>query len=74
MLDLSSLRGDDVARIPRSPPKGLYVIFEPGQRIVFIGDSITDCGRSDRAKPYGDGYVSLVRGFVAAAYPGRPLS
>ena len=45
------------------------MIFEAGQRIVFIGDSITDKNRRDVAAPYGDGYVSLVRAFVMAAYP-----
>ncbi|GAA2401141.1 SGNH/GDSL hydrolase family protein [Catellatospora methionotrophica] len=50
------------------------MIFEPGQRIVFIGDSITDCGRRDVAAPYGDGYMSLVRAFVTAARPELGLS
>jgi lysophospholipase L1-like esterase len=50
------------------------VIFEQGQRIVFIGDSITDCGRRDSAAPYGDGYMSLVRAFVTAARPDLGLS
>lgn len=45
------------------------MIFEAGQRIVFIGDSITDCGRRDVAAPYGDGYMSLVRAFVTASHP-----
>jgi lysophospholipase L1-like esterase len=45
------------------------VIFESGQRIVFIGDSITDCGRRDTDPPYGNGYVSLVRALVTAAHP-----
>ncbi|MBV1850219.1 SGNH/GDSL hydrolase family protein [Catellatospora tritici] len=45
------------------------MIFQQGQRIVFIGDSITDCGRRDHAAPYGDGYMSLVRAFVTAAHP-----
>ncbi|HEY1488009.1 MAG TPA: SGNH/GDSL hydrolase family protein [Micromonosporaceae bacterium] len=40
--------------------------FEPGQHIVFIGDSITDCGRCGIHAPYGDGYVSLLRAFVTA--------
>jgi lysophospholipase L1-like esterase len=44
-------------------------MFETGQRIVFIGDSITDCGRRDTDPPYGDGYVSLVRAFVTARHP-----
>jgi lysophospholipase L1-like esterase len=45
------------------------VIFEQGQRIVFIGDSITDAGRRDAFAPYGNGYFSLVRAFVTARYP-----
>lgn len=46
------------------------MIFESGQRVVFIGDSITDCGRRDVAAPYGDGYLSLIRAFVTASHPG----
>jgi len=49
------------------------VIFEQGQKILFIGDSITDCGRRDANAPYGNGYVSLVRAFVTARYPERAL-
>ncbi|MEV4415053.1 SGNH/GDSL hydrolase family protein [Catellatospora sp. NPDC049609] len=45
------------------------MIFEQGQRVVFIGDSITDCGRRDHAAPYGNGYMSLVQAFVTAAHP-----
>jgi len=45
------------------------VIFSTGQRIVFIGDSITDCHRRNRAAPYGDGYMNLVRAMVTATYP-----
>ncbi|MEV4134153.1 SGNH/GDSL hydrolase family protein [Dactylosporangium sp. NPDC049742] len=50
------------------------MMFEAGQRIVFIGDSITDCGRRDVRAPYGDGYMSLVRAFVTARFPGTPLT
>jgi lysophospholipase L1-like esterase len=50
------------------------VIFSNGQKVLFIGDSITDCGRRDRAAPYGDGYVSLVRAFLVARYPERRLN
>ncbi|MBA2247312.1 MAG: SGNH/GDSL hydrolase family protein [Chloroflexia bacterium] len=45
------------------------MMFEQGQKVVFIGDSITDCGRRDAEAPYGNGYVSLVRSFVTAGYP-----
>jgi lysophospholipase L1-like esterase len=50
-----------------------YARFEDGQRIVFIGDSITDCGRRDAHAPYGDGYVSLVRALVTARQPATRL-
>jgi lysophospholipase L1-like esterase len=43
--------------------------FDKGQRIVFIGDSITDCGRRDDQAPYGDGYMSLVRALITARRP-----
>jgi lysophospholipase L1-like esterase len=44
-------------------------IFSTGQRIVFIGDSITDAGRLGEAAPYGWGYVALARAFLIARYP-----
>jgi lysophospholipase L1-like esterase len=47
--------------------------FAQGQRVLFIGDSITDCGRRDANAPYGNGYVSQVRNFVIARYPERRL-
>lgn len=45
------------------------MIFEHRQRIVFIGDSITDCGRRDERAPFGDGYMNLVRSLVTARHP-----
>ena len=45
-----------------------------GQTVVFIGDSITDCGRRDRARPFGDGYVRLVIELITARYPERKIS
>ncbi|MFC8849221.1 MULTISPECIES: SGNH/GDSL hydrolase family protein [unclassified Micromonospora] len=45
------------------------MLLGAGQRVVFIGDSITDCGRRDSAAPFGDGYASLVRAFVDARHP-----
>ncbi len=43
--------------------------FSAGEKIVFIGDSITDAGRRQDAPPYGTGYVSLVRAAMLARYP-----
>jgi lysophospholipase L1-like esterase len=50
------------------------VRFEANQKIIFIGDSITDCGRRDTAAPYGNGYVSLLRSLLLARYPERKLT
>lgn len=44
-----------------------------GQLFLFQGDSITDCGRRDRARPYGDGYASMFIELVAASYPERNI-
>ena len=48
--------------------------LKEGQKLLFIGDSVTDC---DRAKPEGEGssqalgngYVSIVDGFLQSTYP-----
>lgn len=45
------------------------MLFEANQKIVFIGDSITDAGRRGGATMYGDGYVSQVRNLLLARYP-----
>lgn len=45
-----------------------------GQRIVFTGDSITDCGRRAANRPLGDGYVRMVRDLIAARYPARQVT
>ncbi len=40
-----------------------------GQVVVFIGDSITDCGRRDIAQPLGNGYVKFIAELIAIRYP-----
>jgi lysophospholipase L1-like esterase len=45
------------------------MIFEQGQKILFIGDSITDAGRRTDPEENGTGYFNLVRSFVLARYP-----
>jgi lysophospholipase L1-like esterase len=50
------------------------MLLQKGQKLLFIGDSITDC---DRAKPAGEGlfgalgkgYVSIVDAMLQAVYP-----
>jgi len=48
--------------------------FEHGQKLLFIGDSITDSGRRVEAAPFGDGYVNMVRNFLLARYPELALT
>ncbi|HLH75071.1 MAG TPA: SGNH/GDSL hydrolase family protein [Chloroflexota bacterium] len=47
----------------------MALIFQRNQKLVFAGDSITDCGRRDRAAPLGNGYVREVYVWLGAAYP-----
>jgi lysophospholipase L1-like esterase len=47
--------------------------IQDGERMLFIGDSITDCGRRDRAIPLGDGYVSIFAELATARYPERNI-
>lgn len=47
--------------------------IQDGQKILFIGDSITDCGRRDVAAPLGNGYVNFFTQLVMAYYPERDI-
>ncbi|WP_293912737.1 SGNH/GDSL hydrolase family protein [Deinococcus sp.] len=52
--------------------------FSTGQKLIFIGDSITDAGRTDGVgeyggEHYGDGYVARVRELLLARAPQTPL-
>jgi len=53
------------------------MIFDKGDKLVMIGDSITDCGRKPEGEglfdPYGSGYVNMVKAFLDASYPDRPI-
>lgn len=54
------------------------MIFDANDKLIMIGDSITDCGRSRPAgeglfDPYGSGYVNMVKAFLDAGYPDRPV-
>jgi lysophospholipase L1-like esterase len=46
------------------------MLIQPGQTVLFQGDSITDCGR-DYANPnsLGVGYGAFIGAFFSAAYP-----
>ncbi len=43
--------------------------LKDGQRLVFIGDSITDSGGRGEYAPYGNGYVAIFKGLVHAQAP-----
>jgi len=45
-----------------------------GETFLFIGDSITDCGRRAEAAPLGDGFVRFTVDLVRARYPEREIT
>ncbi len=54
-------------------------LLSEGETVLFIGDSITDCGRKDgktssSGQPLGDGYVKLFSDLVCARHPGLSLN
>ncbi len=44
-----------------------------GETLLFIGDSITDCGRRAAEAPLGAGYVRTFTEMVTARYPSRNI-
>lgn len=54
------------------------MLIEPNGKLVIMGDSITDCGRTQPVgeglfNPYGNGWVNAVVGLIGAAYPAHRL-
>ena len=51
--------------------------IEAGSKLLFIGDSITDCGRArpigEGNEGVGNGYVSHVQALLGASYPERKI-
>ena len=48
------------------------MLIEPGSKLLFIGDSITDCGRARpiaEGNEVGNGYVSLINALLGVLYP-----
>lgn len=45
-----------------------------GETFVFIGDSITDCGRRDSQAPFGSGYAKVAIDLITARYPERRIA
>lgn len=48
-------------------------LIHDGQTVVFIGDSITDCGRRNEHAPYGNGYVKQAIDLISSKYAERSI-
>lgn len=48
--------------------------IKPRQTVLFIGDSITDCGRRGTDRPLGNGYVRFISDLIDWKYPGHKLN
>lgn len=48
--------------------------IRPKQKVLFIGDSITDCGRRDASAPLGSGYVKFCNDLIVARYPAHQVN
>ena len=44
-------------------------VFRSKETILFIGDSITDAGRTNHLPPFGGGYMNMFRNLVMADHP-----
>jgi len=51
----------------------MAVKIKSGQTILFIGDSITDCGRRGPEAPLGNGYVKQFTDLVTIREPGKKI-
>ena len=50
------------------------LLFQSADKVLFIGDSITDCGRRDAHAPLGHGYVRKITELITAKYPERHIT
>jgi lysophospholipase L1-like esterase len=48
-------------------------LIKKNQKMVCIGDSITDCGRRGELAPLGGGYVKFFRDMLVANFPERKI-
>jgi len=48
--------------------------IKTGQKVLFIGDSITDCGRRGEQRPLGNGYVKLLADLLIIREPGKRVA
>ena len=57
-----------------SKKNGVNVKIKTGQTILFIGDSITDCGRSTTERPLGNGYVKMFSDMLMVRHPQKKIT
>ena len=50
------------------------LLFQSGDKVLFIGDSITDCGRRGDYAPFGHGYVRKITELITTKYPEREIT
>lgn len=49
-------------------------LIKENQKVVCIGDSITDCGRRAEFAPFGNGYVKYFNDMLIAGYPEKNIT
>jgi acyl-CoA thioesterase I len=49
------------------------IAIQDGQTVLFIGDSITDCGRRGADAPLGSGYVRIASELITSRFPDRKI-
>ena len=49
------------------------LIFNSNEKVLFIGDSITDCGRRQDEEKLGHGYVRKITELLTAKYPNHNI-
>ncbi|MBS4178237.1 SGNH/GDSL hydrolase family protein [Lederbergia citrea] len=47
--------------------------MENKTRVLFIGDSITDCGRNEDSESLGYGYVRMIHDYFVTSFPEKDL-
>jgi len=47
--------------------------IKSGEKVLFIGDSITDCGRRGAERPLGNGYVKIFHDYLVTCEPEKKI-
>ena len=49
------------------------MLIAPGAKVLFTGDSVTDCDRRGQSSPLGNGYARMTADLLLARYPDHGL-